>query len=52
MLPHLKICTAYRLGDRELDTPPANMSHIAACEPVYEEWPGWQTSTVRRDLVG
>jgi adenylosuccinate synthase len=43
--PTLKICTAYRLGDQTLDTPPANISQMAACEPVYEEWPGWQTST-------
>ncbi len=42
----IKICTSYRLGDRELHSPPANLSDLAACEPVYEEWPGWQTSTV------
>jgi len=44
--PTIKICTSYRLGDRELHSPPANLSDLAACEPVYEEWPGWQTSTV------
>ncbi len=43
--PTLKICTAYRLGDETLDAPPANTSQLAACEPIYEEWPGWQTST-------
>jgi adenylosuccinate synthase len=43
--PTLKICTAYRLGDQVLDAPPANTSQMAACAPVYEEWPGWQTST-------
>jgi adenylosuccinate synthase len=43
--PTLKICTAYRLGEQTLDTPPANISQLAACEPIYEEWPGWQTST-------
>jgi adenylosuccinate synthase len=43
--PTLKICTAYRLGEQTLDTPPANISQMAACEPVYEEWPGWQTPT-------
>ncbi|WIG57816.1 MAG: Adenylosuccinate synthetase [Ktedonobacterales bacterium] len=42
----VKICTSYKLGDRELTTPPANTSELAACEPVYEEWPGWMTSTV------
>lgn len=44
-MPTIKICTSYRLGDRELHTPPANLSDLAACEPVYEEWPGWQAST-------
>jgi adenylosuccinate synthase len=43
--PTLKICVAYRLGEQVLDTPPANSAQMAACEPVYEDWPGWQTST-------
>jgi adenylosuccinate synthase len=43
--PTLKICTAYRLGEQILDAPPANVSQMALCEPVYEEWPGWRTST-------
>jgi adenylosuccinate synthase len=43
--PTLKICVAYRFGEQLLDSPPANTSQLAACEPVYEEWPGWQTST-------
>jgi len=41
----LKICTSYRLGDRALHAPPANLNDLAACEPVYEEWPGWQADT-------
>jgi adenylosuccinate synthase len=43
--PTLKICVAYRLGEQTLDTPPANINQLASCEPVYEEWSGWQTST-------
>lgn len=43
-LPELKICTGYRLDDeiiaRVPDTP-----DLARVEPVYETWPGWQTST-------
>lgn len=42
----IKICTSYRLGDRVLHSPPANLNNLAACEPVYEEWPGWRKSTV------
>jgi len=44
-LPTLKICTSYRLGETALSVPPANLNDLAACEPVYEEWPGWQTPT-------
>ncbi len=41
----IKICTAYRLSDRTLTAPPATPDELAACEPIYEEWPGWMTST-------
>jgi adenylosuccinate synthase len=41
----VKICTSYRVGERELHAPPANQAEMAACEPVYEEWPGWQCDT-------
>jgi len=41
----IRIATSYRLGGRELHAPPANLNDLAACEPVYEEWPGWMTST-------
>ena len=41
----IRIATSYRMGDRELHAPPANLNDLAACEPVYEEWPGWKTST-------
>ncbi len=41
----IKICTSYRLNGRELHAPPANLNDLAACEPVYEAWPAWQTPT-------
>jgi adenylosuccinate synthase len=41
----IKICTSYRLGDAELSVPPASPNDLAACEPIYEEWPGWKTPT-------
>jgi adenylosuccinate synthase len=43
--PTVKICTSYRLGERVVHTPPANLADMAACEPVYEELPGWQRDT-------
>jgi adenylosuccinate synthase len=44
-LPILKICTAYRLNGEIITTPPANLQILAACEPVYEELPGWCSDT-------
>jgi adenylosuccinate synthase len=41
----IKICTAYRRNGEMLGAPPANLAHLAECEPVYEEWPGWLSST-------
>ena len=44
-LPTLKICTAYKLRGQIVQTPPANLTDMGACEPIYEELPGWQTDT-------
>ncbi|KIL49219.1 adenylosuccinate synthase [Jeotgalibacillus soli] len=40
-IPTLKICTAYRIGDKVITEYPANLRELAKCEPVYEELPGW-----------
>jgi adenylosuccinate synthase len=45
-LEHIKLCVAYRLDGKELDTPPGDSDALARCDPVYEEMPGWMTSTV------
>jgi adenylosuccinate synthase len=49
-VPTIRICTAYRFNGGLVSTPPASPSALAACEPVYEDWPGWRSSTrgVRR----
>src|SRR5258705_2191557 len=46
----IEICTAYRSGSRTLQEFPSDIAQLAACEPVYESWPGWTTPTraVRR----
>jgi adenylosuccinate synthase len=41
----LKICTGYRIGDRELDYLPAGMKDQAGVQPVYETLEGWSEST-------
>lgn len=43
--PTLKVCTAYRLGGRACKAFPSDLEALAACEPQYEELPGWQCST-------
>jgi adenylosuccinate synthase len=46
----LKVCVAYRIGGRTVEDFPQVCSEFAACEPVYEELPGWKQdiSGVRR----
>ena len=49
-LESIDICTAYRCGSRTLTEFPSDIAQLAACEPVYETWPGWPAPTrgVRR----
>jgi adenylosuccinate synthase len=42
----IKICVAYRLDGKTVDTPPAGADRIEQCEPVYIEMPGWSESTL------
>ena len=44
-LETIKLCTAYRLRDTTLTEPPAAAEDLEACEPVYQEVPGWREST-------
>ena len=37
----LKICVAYRFNGELISEFPASLKHLAQCEPVYEELPGW-----------
>jgi adenylosuccinate synthase len=44
-LDTIKICTGYNSKGEHWDHPMANISHLKHVEPVYEEMPGWRTST-------
>ncbi len=39
----VKICTAYRCEGRRIETMPADLESLTACEPEYEEMAGWET---------
>jgi len=41
----LKVCTRYRLGDKEIDYLPAGQDAQAHVEPIYETIEGWSEST-------
>jgi len=42
----LKICVGYRIDGKMNDILPVGAEELELCEPVYEEMPGWQESTV------
>ena len=44
-LDRIKVCVAYEAGGRTYQTVPANVRLLEQCRPVYEELPGWQSST-------
>jgi adenylosuccinate synthase len=44
-LPVIQICTGYKLNDKLIDYYPSDLSILEKCQPIYEELPGWQTST-------
>jgi adenylosuccinate synthase len=45
-LDTIKICTGYRHDGALRETPPSGADALEKCEPVYEDMPGWKTSTL------
>lgn len=45
-LKTIRICTSYRLHGKKITHFPTATTELAACEPIYEELPGWQESTL------
>lgn len=41
----VKICVAYKIGNKTINRFPADINALETCQPVYEELPGWKTST-------
>jgi len=44
-LETIKVATAYKYQGDTVDAPPIGAEAFEACEPVYEEFPGWSEST-------
>lgn len=44
-LKKIKICTGYRYQGEELYELPSDMEVFQRCQPVYEEWEGWDEDT-------
>lgn len=45
-LESIRVCTGYEIKGKVQNTPPAGAEAFAECQPLYEELPGWQESTV------
>jgi len=45
-LDTIRVCIGYRAGGQMMAEPPLSIEGYAGLEPVYEELPGWQESTV------
>ncbi|MGI9232296.1 MAG: adenylosuccinate synthase [Woeseiaceae bacterium] len=45
-LETIQICTGYAIDGKPIPGVPVLVDRFAECKPIYEEWPGWQASTV------
>lgn len=43
-LDKLRVCVGYKFEDKVIDYFPASLEDLAVCEPVYEEFDGWDDS--------
>ena len=45
-LETIQICSGYAIDGEPIAGLPVVVDRFAQCTPIYEEWPGWQESTV------
>ena len=45
-MPVVRLCTGYLIDGERRDAPPRSAEELERCDPVYEEMPGWISSTV------
>ncbi len=48
----VKICVGYKIGEKTVEHYPADAEALESCTPVYEELPGWKTSTSNARKAG
>lgn len=41
-LEKIKVCTGYKFDGKVIDYFPASLEDLAKCEPIYEEFEGWE----------
>ena len=46
-LEKVKICTGYKFNGEIIDYFPASLEDLAKCEPIYEEFDGWDESVAK-----
>ncbi|MFN9805504.1 MAG: adenylosuccinate synthase [Betaproteobacteria bacterium] len=44
-MPVVRLCTGYRFRGSVVDILPFGADEVAQCEPIYEDFPGWNEST-------
>ena len=45
-LESIQICAGYSIDGEPIAGMPATADRFAQCQPIYEEWSGWQESTI------
>ena len=45
-LETIQICVGYQIDGKPISGLPVVVDRFAQCKPIYEEWAGWQASTV------
>jgi len=45
-LETIRICTQYNLHGKKIAELPTDVAELAACQPIYEDLPGWSESTI------
>ncbi len=51
-LETIQICVGYTIDGEPINGLPVIVDRFADCKPVYEEWPGWRSSTVGATRLG